>query len=386
MEANRIELRQYQQDAVKAMAEHNSGICVAPAGSGKTIIAAEIIALCVRDMYGAGNLMPSVLWLAHTQEQVQQGKDACERLAAEGFVNIEFACYAANPVIRHDIVIIDECHWAGAESVRRLVNQAREVALFVYGFTATPRREDGVDITEIIGPILYEVKRSDIEAVGGVLPAEVRVMDVGQTGEFERDAEMIADMLYTSGMRWADGKNGNDDNYKRCVYRAALKLCVRDNPARDRVIDNLTSRHYGESVIVLVDTKEHGRKLESIIEGSKFVASGISSRSRILGDFKSGKIGCLISTAILDEGFDAPIASVLIMAGCGKAFGKIIQRTGRVLRPHGDKQRGIIYDLRDMGHGMIANQFWARKRAYRAAGYTVVSGGGVGCIRALATL
>jgi superfamily II DNA or RNA helicase len=90
-----------------------------------------------------------------------------------------------------------------------------------------------------------------------------------------------------------------------------------------------------------------------------------------LAAFKAGEIRVLIATSLADEGFDAPIASVLIMAGCGKALGKMIQRTGRVLRPYPGKSSGIIYDFFDRSHGMLLNQSKRRKKIYLDQGYEV---------------
>jgi superfamily II DNA or RNA helicase len=370
-----FELRPYQQAAVKAMVQYPRGICVAPAGSGKTIIASECVKIAVQRLYGAGNYFPSIIWLAHTTEQVTQGNDAMKRLAPDGFCSVKVCCYASNPDTRAaDVLIVDEAHHAGAESVKRLVDSVSR-SCYVYGFTATPLREDGVDIEGIIGPIRYTVGREEIQAVGGVLPAEVRVIPCGVKDEFDDEVNALAKTYYTSKLQWCDRQNGTDEQLKRCQYRAAVNIGIRENQARDRMIAGLINRgHSNDSVIVLVDSKEHGKRLQQAIDGSVLVHAGAKGRKQNLEAFKEGDINCVICTSLMDEGADFPRASVLVMAGAGKAFGKIIQRTGRVLRPFRDKDKGIIYDFHDLGHGMLNAQHWTRRKTYKAAGYRVIGG------------
>ena len=134
----------------------------------------------------------------------------------------------------------------------------------------------------------------------------------------------------------------------------------------------ICEHHAGDSIIVLVDNKDHGKRLESMIDGSVFVSSGTGKRSRKLDAFKAGNTPVLIATQLADEGLDTPIAGVLILAAPGKAAGKVIQRTGRVLRPHPGKDKGIIYEFRDLSHGMLTAQHWGRIRTYKKLGYRIV--------------
>jgi superfamily II DNA or RNA helicase len=294
------------------------------------------------------------------------------RLNPDGFCSVKVCCYASNPDTRAaDILVVDEAHHAGAEAVQRLVDAVSDSCV-VYGFTATPLREDGVDIEEIIGPIRYTVGREEIQAVGGVLPAEVRVVPCGVKDALDSEVNALAKTYYTSRLQWCDRQSGTDEQLKRCQYRAALNIGIRENDARDLLICKICRLHDSDSVLVLVDSKEHGKRLQKRIPDSHFVSSGSRGRKATLDAFKDGVIRCIIATSILDEGFDGPIAGVLVMAGAGKAFGKIIQRTGRVLRPHPGKHKGIIYDFHDLGHGMLNAQHWTRRKTYKAAGYRVV--------------
>ena len=363
-----MDLRPYQIDAVQAMAQHRRGICVAPAGSGKTIIAAALTNAIPHD----SPFPPVVYWLAHTKEQREQAIEAVAiKTKADAWAEFRYFCYARNPnLARADVVIVDECHWGGCDMVQSILRTARPDAR-IYGFTATPKREDGIDITAIIGPVLYTVERDTLTEAGAVLKGEVRCIRHGIENSLEAEAGALAQKYYTNGMRWHDRQTGTDDQLKRALYRAVTQLGVKDNPERDAVIVRTACLHSFDSVIVLVDSKKHGLALAKQIPGAVMLFSGVSGRSAKIKAFQDGEIPCIVATSLADEGLDVPCANVLILAGSGKAFGKIIQRTGRVLRPSEGKTHGIIYDIFDAGHGMLRNQHWQRRRHYKKAGYEI---------------
>jgi len=369
-----MENRRYQADAVLALAKHRRGICVAPAGSGKTIIAAMLCDYLVSAfrVSSPGFRLPRIVWLAHTREQVTQGIVAVSvKVKADKFAEYRYHCYAAYPNLSEfDMVILDECHWAGCDMLKGILATMKPGAR-LYGFTATPKREDGIDVTEIVGPILYSVDMATIRDIGGVLPGLVRVVRIGDKDELDEDAEKLAQTYYTNGMRWHDRLSGEQTQFKRCLYRAACKLAISENELRDNLIKRIAEKHARDKTLILVDSKKHGLKLSKLIPFSVPLFSQTRNRAGIVADFRDGELPCLIATSLADEGLDVPCANVLVMAGAGKAFGKIIQRTGRVLRPYPGKAKGVIYDFKDDRHKMLTVQHWQRLRHYKKAGYDI---------------
>jgi superfamily II DNA or RNA helicase len=76
----------------------------------------------------------------------------------------------------------------------------------------------------------------------------------------------------------------------------------------------------------------------------------------------------VIASSIYDEGVDIPKLRELFLACGGKSAIKIIQRVGRLLRPHPDKNYAIIHDFVDNDgkwlmrqsterHKMLSNEF-----------------------------
>lgn len=94
----------------------------------------------------------------------------------------------------------------------------------------------------------------------------------------------------------------------------------------------------GLPVMILVQRREHGILLQSLIEkqGVKarfiFGDSKQEQRKRALDQLKRGEINVLIGSTILDVGVDVPAVGMVILAGGGKAEVALRQRIGRGLR------------------------------------------------------
>lgn len=87
-------------------------------------------------------------------------------------------------------------------------------------------------------------------------------------------------------------------------------------------------------------------------------------RQRIVEKFKRGDIDVLISTGILDEGFDAPDTRFLILAGGGKAEHRQVQRIGRGMRAAEGKRELTVIDFMDRGY-YLGKHSAGRLEAYK---------------------
>ena len=76
----------------------------------------------------------------------------------------------------------------------------------------------------------------------------------------------------------------------------------------------------------------------------KFV-SGIKERNDILNDFANGDLEVLTSMKCLDEGVDVPRSELAIFCASTGNPRQFIQRRGRILRLHPDKEYAIVHDL-----------------------------------------
>ncbi len=73
--------------------------------------------------------------------------------------------------------------------------------------------------------------------------------------------------------------------------------------------------------------------------------SGINDRDDILEQFAKGEIDVLTSMKCLDEGVDVPRAELAIFCASTGNPRQFVQRRGRILRKHPDKQFAYIHDL-----------------------------------------
>jgi superfamily II DNA or RNA helicase len=69
-----------------------------------------------------------------------------------------------------------------------------------------------------------------------------------------------------------------------------------------------------------------------------------AERAQAIAGFRSGERPVLVSSQVLEEGFDVPDADVAIVVGGTASARSHVQRIGRVLRPR-DGKRALVYEL-----------------------------------------
>ena len=104
---------------------------------------------------------------------------------------------------------------------------------------------------------------------------------------------------------------------------------IKDDPESEHLIDEYTQtiRDLGESITV------------------KQFTSQSADRDHTLKEFAEGNIQVLTSMKCLDEGVDVPRSELAIFCASTGNPRQFIQRRGRILRTHPDKQYAIIHDL-----------------------------------------
>jgi superfamily II DNA or RNA helicase len=153
-----IELRDYQLETIgkveAALAEVRAVILQAPCGSGKTVMAAELIRRAV-------DRSEQVLFLAHRRELIFQCADKLGRFGIDYSIMIAGEKPSLIPDVvvasiqtltlrisrgrvdppRADLIILDECHHAVAKTHLKLIDGYPSAK--IVGLTATPIRGDG---------------------------------------------------------------------------------------------------------------------------------------------------------------------------------------------------------------------------------------------------
>lgn len=270
-----------------------------------------------------------------------------------------------------DSYVVHNCHHLGSELTPATLEGHEGIR---WGLSATPERaDDRRDLVfELCGPIVCEVGREELLQSGHLSEAVVVVHQIGESGDLEESVAAAAEPEIRAAIkryRFCDPS----ELRKRVTWKHVLDQGVVNHAARNERAAELAISHSNDHVIVLVPTVEHGERLKQMIPGSEIVHSklGKKKRSAIIEAFKKGDLRIMIGTSLLDEGFNAPVANVLINVAAGRSARLAEQRTGRVLRSFKDKACGIIHDFDDAGHGYLRNQSRSRQKVFRELGYTI---------------
>lgn len=340
---------------------------VAPAGSGKTIIAAQAVAR--RAWSGC-----RVTWLANTKEQVEQGIVAIEKTGGPEGVEFEVCCVASEPdCSKTDILVVDECHHAPAESWSRTIGVALESGAVVWGFTATPWNNPERDAMVTAAFVeFHKIERQRVEDSGHLAPGKVYMHDLDTPGQFDGEIDrLVAAEMIRRSRRFPMIQRFEHE--RRARWQITQEYIQANENRNSAIVSLCTSEAAaGASVLCLVFSIEHGEKLAARIPGALLCHSKLPARARRerIQGFRDGTIPVLTSTSLADEGLDVPRASRLVLASGGRSAGKLEQRAGRVLRPFEGKVVGTVHDFLDQGACFALAQARARFRVYERLGYS----------------
>ena len=359
-------LRPYQQAAVDWLKGRRSSLVVAPAGAGKTVIAAAGVQALAASF-------SRVAWMANTREQCDQARTALGRVTLAEGCEVVVGCYGSyESLADFDLVIIDEAHHLPSRTVYLLVQSMDERAVLV-GFTATPKHsnpERNYVMEQVFSDGFFVIPKSEVMDAGGLVSGRLRVLKTSAPGT--HDNEIEEEVQRKMGSRFFGAMK---DERERQLRNQITHELLRADPQRNALIAATVCAHLasGAKVLVLVGTVEHAELLAATIPGAAacFSRMGMRLRRETIAAFKDSESAtrCLIATSLADEGLDCPVAEVVVMACGGRESGRVIQRVGRVMRPHAGKASGLIIDLEDAGARTAYNQHRARLKVYRAEGY-----------------
>jgi len=334
-------LRPYQiQVVARIEAEVGAGrrriLLAAPTGSGKTVIAGEVIATRVK-------LGGRVLFLAHRRELIQQVSAKLwdvgikhgiiqagfpwrldERVQVASISTLHARAVRTNKIDlpAADFVVVDEAHHCPARTYRRLLG-AYSTAM-ILGMTATPCRGDGRGLGNIFETIVECPSVAELISGGYLVPTRVYApsrpdlrgirIERGdyaekQLAERMDDRKLFGDIV-THWLRLADRR-------RTVVFATGVAHSV-----------HLRDEFRGAGVWA-----EH-------IDGS----TPAEERDRILKRLAQGSVDVVCNAMVLSEGWDQPEVSCLVLARPTRHMGLYRQMVGRVLRPATGKTDALFLD------------------------------------------
>jgi DNA repair protein RadD len=336
-----LELRDYQNrfvaDVNDACAKGERSILgVAPTGSGKTVMMAEIIRQWV------GNYK-SVLVLAHRREIIQQTSDklraneiahgiilagtvprALERVQVASVQTLSERAIRTDrmDLPPADLIVIDEAHHVIARTYQKIIAGYPDAVLL--GLTATPCRGDG-------------------RGLGGVFKC---MIEAPQVAELVGLGHLVRSKIYApvkpdlKGVKTTAG----DYNEKQLAKRMDTDKLVGD------IVEHWLRFGERRKTVAFCTSVAHSQHLRNV-----FLESGVKAehldgstpkaeRDEILQRLARGEIEVLVNCMVLTEGWDMPEVGCGILARPTKKMGLFRQMIGRVLRPAEGKSDAIVLD------------------------------------------
>ena len=379
------QLKESQVKAVEALEKKDTGILNAATAFGKTVVCCNMIA---RKKVNTLILLQSSALIEQWEKALKQfllideecptyttpsgkiktrksiiGKIQGSHDSSTGIIDIAMVGSLCKKGQFHSklkdygMVILDECHHAASDTIIDILQVVK--AKYVYGVTATPTREDGLEKINymLLGPIRFK------------FTAKERAQEQG-----------IDHLVYPRFTRSISPRFSQEKMHPNEAY-----ALLRYNNDRDEII--LSDVKYcitkGRTPIILSKYVDHSQKLFNQLQNVAdhiFWLSGKNSKKEHKEILKQMSLVPKNETMILvatgklaGEGFDFPRLDTLIMAMPVAGESVVEQYAGRLNRDYEGKQDVIVYDYVDMHIPMFENMYHKRLKAYKQIGYSIYS-------------
>jgi DNA repair protein RadD len=360
-------LREYQQRTIDQLyawfSSGNTGhpCLVMPTGSGKSVI---IAALC-RD---ALQNWPEtrVLMLTHVKELIEQNYSKMRAVWPNAPVGIysssigrkelgEPITFAGIQSIRNkadsighvDLIIVDECHTISHKDdggYRGLIGELTKINphLRVIGLTATPWRLGHgriCDGSALFSDLIEPVSIEELLYLKHLAPLHSKRTDfrLSTDGVHKRGGEFIESEL-----------------------QAAVDTALGNAEAVDEIIARAGDR---KAWLIFCTGVAHARHIKDAMIERGIAAECVTGdtpkgeRSRMLDDFKAGRIQAMTNANVLTTGFDYPDIDLIAMLRPTMSPSLYVQMAGRGLRPKSHTDHCLVLDFAANveTHGPITN-------------------------------
>lgn len=395
-----IELSGYQKEivnsAILALENSRGGIISAPTGSGKSVMISDL----AKELISQGK---RVYILHPTSELLEQNMIAARRVGITDKINV-FASFSdkmnfetnhENVVFRGEsnlnymttktmltnrehvikdikqnvdentVILVDEVHGIGAPETSKMITEFANHDAKIIGFSATPFREDGVNMLEpfgivkheaIIGSVPFEevLKSSRIMPAKFLLKNDVFKEKLGEKAcelieqEFQKGLDSNLSVQSASSRSFSHffrSKDPNEQWVAEALMKAVCEVYEENSKDRKLGIIHCDSVELAKHVSVNLNKRVGFVSDSEVFEYNKGVKTPIKSRKEFLQSARSGKFDVLVNCNTLAEGIDIPIADFSLLVSNNTCFSSFIQRLGRTSRVAPDKLQPLFIDL-----------------------------------------
>jgi len=358
-----------QEEAMKALLEHDTGILAAATAFGKTVVATKLIAeRAVNTLVLVHRRQILDQWLVKLAEFLnlesnEVGLIGGGKRQPTGIIDIALIQSlwrkgdVDDVVSNYGHVVVDECHHISANSFEQVIRQCK--AKYVTGLSATVTRKDGHHpiIFMQCGPVRYRVTARQGVATHP-FKHQVIFRETGFTSpQHLEKSEMTIHEIYDALI--------NDETRNTIIFEDVMKSIAEENRSplliseRRKHIEMFALRFRPFVKNVIVFRGGMGRKQRQTLQEK--LASISDAEERLL----------IATGRYLGEGFDDARLDTLFLALPISWRGTLVQYAGRLHRLHYNKKEVRIYDYTDLNIPMLAKMHKRRLRGYRAIGYSV---------------
>ncbi len=343
-------LKEYQSDAVDEVEQTRSkgatsALVVMATGLGKSLVASQLV---LNEL--TRNSGQEVLVLAHTRDLVRQLEQAFwsqldRKHSTHLWTDGEVPAYSGGVVFatwqsvaaalgkeslagRFGLVIVDEAHHAPSPVFRRMIADLN--ARFLVGLTATPWRGDEISLAEVFGRPVYTMD----------------IIDGMQRGFL---AEVDYRML-TDGIDWDEIAKMSRQGYTVRDLNEHLIMTDRDVALVAKFADHFRSLERPRA-LAFCRSIAHAERIQPLLAAEGIRAALLHSnlpreqRFRNLSGFRMGKLDCVISVEMLNEGIDVPDVNMVAFMRVTHSRRIFIQQLGRGLRITPNKRTVLVLDF-----------------------------------------
>ena len=344
-----ITLRDYQKKAVDEVFNYicnNKGnpVVIAPTGSGKSILIAEIIRKSLKWWPGT-----RILMLTHQKELIEQDMDKLKKIAPEldmgvysaslkskdashdvTFASIQSIC--KNKEDKFNVVLVDECHLINNNESGNYRSYLGMLNCRVIGFTATPYRLGQ-------GMIVGEDTIFDhyIETIS--------ILEMQKKGYLSRlSSKTTSITLDVAGVSKLNGEFKQGELDKKVNT-------LDNNEAIVNELANYITMQGVKHMIVFCTSVEHAYSIKSLMNQKEIPtvcvegAMDKATREKAIEEFTSGKALCATNVNVLSIGFDYPDIDCVVMLRPTLSTALYVQQAGRGLRIAPNKDRCLLLDF-----------------------------------------
>jgi len=379
-------LRDEQTTALDKLLAHDNGILSATTAFGKTVVSAALIASRKVNTLVLVNRQPLLdQWKTRLTEfltineelpeQEKKGGKKKERSIVgqlgggkndlNGIIDIAIIQSLVSGdgvkdiVKNYGMVIVDECHHVSAVSFERVLKEVN--AKYVYGLTATPKRQDGHQ------PIIY------------MHCGQIRYNDNAKLQALRRPFEHFVIPRFTTFRVPVE----KDDNSPLPIQELYAEICQSESRNALIVSDVLEAVAQGRNSLILTERKSHVDLLENALKEKlpdiiTFVGGRSKKERKILLDVVYNKppekpLVIIATGKYVGEGFDVPRLDTLFLAMPIVWQGTLAQYAGRLHRLYDDKREVRVYDYVDIHVPVLDRMYAKRVKGYSAIGYKTKS-------------